>query len=172
MPRGGARVGAGRKPKTPRQTMTAANIVAIDSARSDELVTATPPKDLPGPQQPFWRAYAKRALEAGTLTLQTEPAFRLLCELEAEKAATKETLDRDGRTYLDVVIDGSGQEHNAVKAHPLTTSYRQLAQRVELLMARFSLAPFGKPVAGAGGKKKPAVSPWLAITAAAKNGRA
>jgi hypothetical protein len=123
------------------------NVVGIDGGRTSEI-SKTPPRDVP---------------EVGTLTLQTEAAFRLLCELDAEKRATKATLDHDGRTYIKVTVDGAGQEQQELKAHPLTGSYRQLAQRVEALMARFSLAPFGKPVAMSG-KKKPVANPWLAIT--------
>jgi hypothetical protein len=179
MPRGGSRVGAGRKPKGPPKPsvlrISAAieggraaevgNLVAFDGGRAGEL-GATPPADLPDDQHGFWRTYAPLAIDAGTLTPQTAGSFRLLCELDAEKAATKATLDKDGRTFIKVVVDGDGLAHGGeVKAHPLTGSYRQLAQRVEALMARFLLAPFGKPIAGSG-KKKPTVSPWAAIAAA------
>ncbi len=170
MPRGGRRTGSGRKPRTPRQAITGATVVVIDGGRKDEPST-TPPKDLPPEQHAFWRTYAPLAITAGTLTAQTAGSFRLLCELNAEKAATKAVLETDGRTYIKVIVDGAGQEHQELKAHPLTGSYRQLAQRVEALMARFSLAPFGKPIAGAGAKKKQTVSPWMSIAAAAKNGR-
>jgi hypothetical protein len=169
MPRGGARVGSGRKPKTPRQAVTAAKIVAIEGGRAKD-VTPTPPSDLPEDQKGFWRNYAGLAIDAGTLTKQTEPAFRLLCELDAEKRLTRETIERDGRTSMGITTDvTSSEQHVQLKAHPLTSSYRQLAQRVETLMARFSLAPFGKPVAG-GKKSATTVSPWASI-AAAKNGR-
>ena len=173
MPRGGARTGAGRKPKEdrPRRPQRPPNVVAIDGGRAgEETVSGIPPKDLPEDQQEFWRRNAPRAIAAGTLTPQSIEAFLLLCELDAEKRATKSTLDKDGRTYLDVTVDGSGQEHSSLKAHPLTTSYRQLAQRVEGLLARFGLAPFGKPIAGSRAKSS-TVSPWAAIAAGAKNGR-
>jgi phage terminase small subunit len=159
-------------PATPAELVSgptlASNVVAFDGGRAGELSSA-PPSDLPEDQKDFWKRCARLAIEAGTLTLQTEASFRLLCELDAEKTAVKKTLDDQGRTYLNVTVDGAGQEHSNLKAHPLTSSYRQLAQRVEALMARFGLAPFGKPVAGTG-KKKPTANPWLAI-AAGKNGR-
>ena len=136
-------------------------MVAFDGGRAGEL-SNVPPADLPEDQRDFWKRYAALAIDVGTLTLQTEASFRLLCELDAEKQATKATLDKDGRTYLNVTVDGSGQQHENLKAHPLTSSYRQLAQRVEALMARFGLAPFGKPVASVG-KKKTVASPWAAI---------
>lgn len=173
MPRGGARTGSGRKPKEARRPRRPLNVVAIDGGRAgEETVSGIPPKDLPADQQEFWRRNAPRAMAAGTLVPQSLEAFLLLCELDAEKRATKATLDKDGRTYLDVTVDGSGQEHSSLKAHPLTTSYRQLAQRVEALLARFGLAPFGKPIAGSGPKSRTAPSPWAAIASgAAKNGR-
>lgn len=173
MGHGGARYGSGRKPKasrTPASAITAAKIVAIDSGRGDDIVTKTPPKDLPEDQHDFWRRCAPRAIEAGTLTVQTVEAFRLLCELEAEKRATRATIEKDGRTTMGITTDvTSSEQHIQIKAHPLTSSYRQLAQRVEALMARFSLAPFGKPVA-VGKPKATGESPWARI-AAAKNGR-
>lgn len=156
-------MGAGRKPKADKAPRKPTNVVAIDGGRAGE-VSATPPADLPDDEKVFWRAYARLAIEAGTLTTQTEPAFRLLCELDAEKRATRQTIDKDGRTTIGITTDvTSSEQHVQIKAHPLTSSYRQLAQRVEALMARFGLAPFGKPVAA--GKKKTVVSPWAAIVA-------
>jgi phage terminase small subunit len=159
MPRGGARVGSGRKPKDGKAIPFAP--AAVDGGRAEEI-SPVPPADLPMEQQDFWRTYAKPAIEARTLTSQTVGAFRLLCELDAEKQATKATIDRDGRTYIKAWTDSSGQEHQELKAHPLTSAYRQLAQRVEALMGRFGLAPFGKPVA-----EKPqrgrAANPWARI---------
>ncbi len=173
MPRGGARVGAGRKPKTPRKPPKTGALVAFDGGRvggdgeTPPALSGEPPETLPADEQAFWRAYAPLAIAAGTLTPQTAGSFRLLCELDAEKRATKETMDRDGRTYIKVTVDGAGQEHQELKAHPLTSAYRQLAQRVEALMARFLLAPFGKPVAG-GAKKSTTVNPWASIAGLAK----
>ena len=164
MPRGGARVGAGRKPKEYlKKPAPIVNFKDVKQAKSgDGLVSRVPPADLPEDQRDFWQRYAGHAIEARTLTMRTEAAFRLLCELEAEKRATKATIDADGRTFIKITIDGAGQEHQELKAHPLTGSYRQLAQRVETLMARFSLAPFGKPT-DAGGAKKTVISPWARV---------
>lgn len=82
----------------------------------------------------------------------------------------RETLDSQGLTFIQVTVDGAGQEQQTLKAHPLMAPYRQLTKSVEALLARFCLAPFGKPVAGAG-PKKPALNPWAGIAAAAKNGK-
>jgi hypothetical protein len=108
-------------------------------------VPVLPPEDLPSEQRSFWQEYAWRAVEKGTLTVHTVGAFRLLCEMDAERRATKATIDQDGRTYLKVVVDGSGQEHQELKAHPLTASYSRLAKDVRTGLQSFGLAPFGKP---------------------------
>lgn len=155
MPRGGARIGSGPKPRRFAPAV-------IAGGRADDM-SPTPPDDLPEDQRAFWRVYAPAAIEAHTLTPQTVGAFRLLCELDAEKQATKAVIDRDGRTYEKAWTDSSGQEHVELKAHPLTTAYRQLAQRVETLMGRFGLAPFGKPVAATKREQKAKTNPWAAI---------
>jgi terminase small subunit-like protein len=128
---------------------------------TDEGVSGLPPEDLPVDHRDFWHRYAMLAIEKRTLTVHTVAAFRLLCELEAEKQATKATIDRDGRTFLKVTVDGAGVEHQELKAHPLTGAYGRLAKAVEALMARFGLAPFGKaepPMA-----KKVAANPWAQV---------
>lgn len=124
-------------------------------------MSAVPPGDLPGDQRDFWHSYAGLAIEKRTLTDHTVAAFRLLCELDAEKRATKTTMDRDGRTFIKVTVDGTGQEHQELKAHPLTSAYGRLAKAVETLMARFGLAPFGKAEAPL--TRKTAVNPWAQV---------
>lgn len=160
MPRGGARIGAGRKP-TPRFAVIDG---AVDDVPVDVSVSLIPPGDMPTDQRPYWQMYAPLARERRTLTAATVPAFRLLCELEAERAAVKRTLDTDGRTYVKVTIDGAGQEQQELKAHPLKTDYARLAKQVEVLLARFTLAPFGKP-ATSGVAQTPAAARKAAIRA-------
>lgn len=163
---GGARVGAGCKPLGRPKGIKAANLVAFDGARASEPVdlslSAIPPEDLPADQREFWHRNAPRAIAQGTLTDRTEEAFRLLCELEAERRETKKTIDRDGRTFIKVTVDGSGQEHQELKAHPLKSDYSRLAKSVEALMARFKLAPFGKAET-TGVQRKPAANPWAKV---------
>lgn len=162
---GGARVGSGRKPTKPPKAGESQRFTpeVVTGGKSDlDSVSARPPDDLPEGQAAFWRTYAPSAIRAQTLTAQTLGAFRLLCELDEEKRETKATIDKDGRTYIKAWTDSSGQEHQELKAHPLTGSYRQLAQRVEALFARFGLAPFGKPVAVTK-PKKPAANPWAKV---------
>jgi hypothetical protein len=124
-------------------------------------VSALPPEDLPAEQRDFWHRYAGLAIEKGTLTAHTVAAFRLLCETDAEKQATKLTMDRDGRTFLKITVDGAGVEHQELKAHPLTSSYGRLAKATEALMARFGLAPFGKPEAPM--RRQSAQNPFAAL---------
>lgn len=153
---GGKRTGAGKKPA--RQFAP----VVHDGGRPDTGVSAIPPEDVPADQRDFWHRYAGLAIEKGTLTAHTVAAFRLLCEMDAEKRATKATIDKDGRTFVKVTVDGAGQEHQELKAHPLTGAYGRLAKATEALMARFGLAPFGKaeaPIA----KKQPAANPWASV---------
>lgn len=157
MGKGGARVGAGRKPLRPPRVFAPA---VLAGGREDAGVSAMPPEDLPGEQREFWHRYAALAIEKRTLTVHTVAAFRLLCELDADKQAVKATIDRDGRTFIKVTVDGAGVEHQELKAHPLTSAYGRTAKAVEQLMARFGLAPFGKaeqPLA-----RKAAVNPWAA----------
>lgn len=146
---GGMRVGSGQKPH------------GVGPGGDDPGVSEEPPADLPEDQQGFWRTYAPLAIERETLTKHTEASFRLLCEMDAEKRATKATLEKDGRTYIKVICDSSGQEHQELKAHPLTGAYGRLAKHVEALLARFGLAPFGKPVSPT--KPKPKANPFSQV---------
>lgn len=142
MPRGGARVGAGRKPK---KTL---DFPVIDGGKSDAcLIAAEPPAELPDPHKKHWRLNAHLAIQRGTLTLQTEPQFRTLCRIEAEIEATDTTIEADGRTFIKTTVDGAGQEHQELKAHPLLSHYRALLKQQQSLFKDFMLGPFGKPIA-------------------------
>lgn len=159
MAHGGHRVGAGRKPKAKPFTPV------IHPGGKPEMqageVSGLPPEDMPVEQRDFWHRYAVLAIEKGTLTAHTVAAFRLLCELDSEKRATKAAMDADGRTFIKVTVDGAGVEHQELKAHPLTGAYGRLAKAVEALMARFGLAPFGKAEAGV--RKQAAANPWAQV---------
>lgn len=124
-------------------------------------MSALPPEDLPVDERDFWHRYAADAIQKGTLTVHTVAAFRLLCEMDAEKRKTRATMDVDGRTFLKVTVDGAGVEHQELKAHPLTGAYGRLAKMVEALMARFGLAPFGKAEASA--RPAVAVNPYAKL---------
>ena len=156
---GGRRTGAGAKPQ--RAVVRRVVTRSVTDEERDAGVSALPPEDLPGDQRDFWHRYAALAIEKRTLTVHTVGAFLLLCEMDAEKRATKATIEKDGRTYIKVTVDGTGTEHEELKAHPLTSAYGRLAKAVEALMARFGLAPFGKaePILA----KAKAVNPWAQV---------
>ena len=128
---GGVRVGSGRKPKedalkvlhgtaTPRQlARTGANHPPTTAKIEDVPI----PADLPAEAQAVWRELAPYALAARTLTPGTAFAFQLLCR--------NVVLERN---YANSVNDRGGGNH------------RGMIQRIDSELARFCLAPFGKPV--------------------------
>jgi hypothetical protein len=129
---GGGRVGAGKKPE-------AKPLSLVEGNEANGL--CLPPSDLPPDQQAFWRDYAPLAVERSTLTESTVPAFRLLCELHAKKAMIGTMVDKGALGGIRV--------------------FMQLAKQVESLMARFCLAPFGKPAKTE--RAKPAANPWSQV---------
>lgn len=151
MPRGGPRVGSGPKPTV--------KLAAIDGGLSP---LADPPGDLPEAQQVFWRSYAPAAIAVGTLTSQTEAAWRLLCEIDARRVKLLAQIEEQGETYMSYKTSADGSQYPEIKKHPLSAEYRGLAQRTESMMGRFGIAPFGKPV-GQGKPKKAATSPWAQV---------
>lgn len=160
---GGARVGAGKKPKGEhairiRRAPLAVVNQAPDVDGADEPVSVMAPDDLPANQRVFWQENAPKAIAQGTLTWRTVSGFRLLCEQDADRLKIKKTVDKDGWTFIKVTVDGAGQEHQELKAHPLIRDYRALCKSVETLMARFKLAPFGKAEIQV--KPKRDVNPW------------
>lgn len=147
MPRGGARIGAGRKPKPQSENVIEGTFDGGQGSFTEPVpVSLIPPEDLPLGGREFWHQWASLAIEAGTLTPRTVPGFRWLCETYAEMRANEQTIERDGRTYIKCTVDGSGQEHQELKAHPLTTTLNRLRKDVDSGMARFCLTAFGKPV--------------------------
>lgn len=148
MARGGARVGAGRKPKQQKEETAESNIVAFDGGKAGG-VSPVPPHDLPEDQHQFWRTYAPLALEKRTLTPQTLPAFKHLCELEAMRAKVWAQLERDGLTSAKVTTDvTSGEQHLEIKPHPLLAMYSKVVKDVKGYLKDFALCAFGKPIAG------------------------
>ena len=133
MGRGGARLGAGRKP-----------LRALEGGLAGgPLAPFEPRPGLSEAQRAAWDVLAPLALAARTLTPETQPAFRLVCQLVVLEADIATTIATEGLSAGD-------------KAHPLLASYRGVAQRLEARYARFRLAPFGKPlVAAEHAKPKP-----------------
>ena len=143
---GGARVGAGKKPRPKAKFgivsggRVDAPVDAVVDSRPQPL--AEPPVDMTPEQQGFWKACAPLAIERRTLIDATVPAFRMLCELHAKKVLVGSMVDKGALGGLRV--------------------YLQLSKQVESLMARFCLAPFGKPATKTEAPKA-AANPWKAL---------
>lgn len=105
------------------------------------------PSDLTAEQRAVWDRLAPLALAQRTLTPQTVERFRLLCQAIVMEQAMAAKLLAEGWTYTAVTIDGSGQERETLKAHPLCGPHRGMMQRVESGMVAFRLAPTGRPLA-------------------------
>jgi hypothetical protein len=148
---GGSRMGSGRK---------RTQLGVIPGGRRG---LADVPAGVVGVAAAFWADNAGKAIEAGTLTDQTLEDWRVLCELAADRAARKAAIDRDGLTCVKVVIDGAGNEVRELRAHPLISALDRANKQFENQLARFSLAPFGKPVPTAAATAKPAANPWASI---------
>src|SRR5262252_2500060 len=127
MPRGGARVGAGRKPKDGALAALhghrARRLVEPPPPAADEAPPehVDPPQTLLGPALEVWQALAPHARAERTLTSKTAAAFELLCRavvIERELGASER--DRGG------------------------SNHRGMMQRVEAGFSRFRLAPTGK----------------------------
>lgn len=155
MPRGGARVGAGRKPgqkkvkvlgfRNPNQpawTPTAPSAPSVDAAVAD------PPADLGESAKVFWREWAPHAIEQGTLTEAQVAGFRELCEQLVVKRALWDRMETLGPA--------------SAEADRILKRYEKMAQRVDASLARFRLTSFGKPM-GEAKPRKPAANPWASI---------
>ena len=110
-------------------------------------MSLVPPADLSSEEGDVWAVLAPLAIEVRTLTRHTEPSFRLLCGLAAERRAVQRQIERDGRTVPRPLSKAGGESRPGLKLHPLVAPRFKLYKQVETLMARFCLAPFGKPVA-------------------------
>lgn len=170
MPRGGRRVGAGRKRKSAAEHWLAGDASKRGLSLVPRSAEAAHAADAPQPQtsadgqpvvadvvpignapavltsaeRPFWEWYAPQALAKGTLTTETAPGFVLLCQIAARRARLWEQIDADGDKYIAVVVDGAGQERQSLKAHPLLTHARGLDMRLEQQLARFGITSGGK----------------------------
>jgi hypothetical protein len=166
MGRGGARVGAGRPPKSAvmalvhgsrdRGTRPVADAAAVEAAVAP-VGTIELPAALPADQVEVWQALAPQALEQRTLTQATALAFRDLCEAIVVKRALLAIIQTDGYTISKVTLQmdekGGGLQLVEPKAHPLLSQFRGMMQRVEAGLARFRLTGDGK-AQGASDKPK------------------
>lgn len=139
---GGARLGSGPKPRPKAKKGT--GLVVFSGGKVDPAL-AEPPADLPESEKVIWRAWAPLALEMRTLSVETVPAFTMLCQLAHQKDGILKQFEQDG---AEATAGGM-------------RVFLQCAKQVENLMGRFMLAPFGKPVVS--DKPKVAVNPFTAV---------
>lgn len=146
MPRGGARVGSGRKPKT-----AAAHIFAGTARGSHKEAAKSAPLPAEFVHEPaslswegaeVWRRLAPDAMAKRTLTAGTADDFRALCEMTVEMWATLAARRQEGWTD---------------QGFRLAREFRSLAQRVQDKMRGFKLSPIGKEMDDAIAKP---VDPW------------
>lgn len=138
----GGHAAVGRKPEEPG---------AYSDAPLPEIDV---PAGLNSEERAVWEQLAPLAREQRTLTAATAPRFRMLCRAVVLEQKYEAKILADGLTYISVTVDGSGQERETLKAHPLCGAHRGMMQRVESGMVAFRLAPIGKPLANPA-KEKP-----------------
>lgn len=147
---GGARPGAGRKPKSAELRALDGNaghrskVVQHPNAKEPpppalpKLDETQAPNDLTFDERAVWLELAPHAILNRTLTDATSLGFRMLCRNVVLE-----------RAYAQSVMDRGGANH------------RGLIQRIDAELLRFNLAPCGKPVASPD-VQKPAVDPMKA----------
>ena len=142
MPRGGARVGAGRPPKTDGERWLGGDAGKRNGANPPAPAPPAPPlKLMPAPagmplgQAAVWNEFAPQACAQRTLSEQTAGAFGLLCKQVLLERRMFDAIEADGVQSID-----------RTAAHVLLTQYRGMMQRVESGMQRFMLTPMGKPL--------------------------
>jgi hypothetical protein len=137
MPRGGFRVGSGRKPwKNVHRLVKQPEAAAAPAQKADPPVEAS--TGLPADVQAVWDALAPRATAEGTLVPSTEAAFRLMCELAAHQAKAQMEL-----AVLGFTPDG-------LKVQKV---YAALTRLVVEQMRAFRVAPIGKSIAPVANEK-------------------
>ena len=141
MPRGGRRVGSGRKPKAKGQVLMfnpadgRQSNPALPGVSSqpdyDDVDLLVPPSDLMPAQRRAWRLLAPHAVEQQTLVPATLAGFRQLCRqwVMADVFAAK-----IGRL-------GAGSQ----SASRFVVIALKIDQRLDATLARFKLTGFGKP---------------------------
>lgn len=154
MPRGGARVGAGRPRKDAAAKWLGGNAgkrKATDAPRSQPTPLLPAPADVPAAQAAVWAQLAPHACQARTLVAGTAQAFADLCEAIVLKRMMLAEILADGLTGTKVTLQmdetGGGLQSVEKKAHALLSQYRAMVQRVDVGMKSFRLSPMGKELA-------------------------
>lgn len=133
MPRGGARVGAGRPRKEGRVRWVRklALVPAVGSAPVSAVPTdgVAAPETLSKAARVYWDEWAPLAVAAGTLVAENVPGFALLCS----ESANRDALTLEGEMSPATVLRLESLRQKATK-------------QVEQLMARYGLAAMGKAI--------------------------
>ncbi len=139
---GGARTGAGRKPKDARllsiQGGLSRRLGATASVPDATAGPFAPPADLDPSELAVWERDAPLAIAQGTLTRAMIGAFRAYCELEALTAS----MHRNIKDNLMVTVATDAGVFQ--KPNPLLSNYRGAVQRLQSMRKDFKLSPFGK----------------------------
>ena len=139
---GGQRSGAGRKASEARVL----GLIGRPHVQQEQAPAL--PVDRPVGLEPdveaVWTELAEHAVKARTLVPGTVSAFTRLCKAVVRHAKMEAQIERDGFTYLKVTIDGSGQEHTEVKAHPLISRAASAETMIRGGLKDFAICPFGK----------------------------
>ncbi len=136
---GGRRVGAGRK-RLHNVLAFARGAQQRAGAGLPEVAPdapVEPPADLSPEERAIWDELAPLAMQLRTLAAATRRSFVDLCRARVNRDLCLAQLANEGWV---VQVDGSP------KKHPLAIELRGWELRVEAAMARFGLAPLGKPV--------------------------
>lgn len=156
MPRGGARVGAGRPRKNDQDHRLAGtrvhrglSLVGVPaplpptSAPADASIE--PPARLTPAARAYWDEWAPLAIARGTLIAETVPGFELLCTEAARRDNLTADIERQGLTFIKACADSAGDFE--LKTNPAEALRQKAVKQVENLMARYQLASMGKALA-------------------------
>lgn len=152
MAKGGARVGAGRKPKDKGKLLGmpgvthAAPATPEDAAARAQLLEPSPV--LPEDEQEVYRRLAPLALQNGMLTAETVPGLEHLAEVCVTYRRLRKILDDEGWQITLYETDEQGHKFPLEqKRHPLWPQLQAFAIRREQGLRSFGLLANGKPLA-------------------------
>ena len=154
MPKGGLRIGAGRKPRPKgvvigmdgvrREVAAPLGPAPVTPAEAASLLE--PPAGLAESAAATWRELAPHAIAQQTLVPATRQGFRELVEQLGMKQAVADAINNAGAAT-------SGMD-------ALLRHYARLAQRLDASLARFRLTAAGRPEPSAAQQKPKTASPW------------
>jgi P27 family predicted phage terminase small subunit len=160
MAKGGARVGAGRKPKKDKP-FGQAGVDPAPSASSTppDPALLEPPAHLTEDERAVWARLAPLSAANGMLTKETAPGLEHLCEVWVMYHRLRATLEAEG---WQITLHEKDEQGNVFpleqKRHPLWPQLQAFAIRREQGLRSFGLLANGKPVSTAAPPAGP--DPW------------